>query len=169
MITFTSASRDPPHLSSSMGHRLFLDTYTSLHRTFKSESLANVSFFLLYNSAEQPSYGVFRSINFPRSSTKTLYQWTDTVILLFSERSSFRCIVEPDGGSWHPKCVMNNSTKKRSSSPPLLKVGPTPLSSGNETTVPAGCEAWWAPEPVVPFWRRVSCRIWECNSSSSAV
>jgi len=33
------------------------------------------------------------------------------VILLFSERSSLRCIVQPDGGSWHPKCLMNNSTK----------------------------------------------------------
>ena len=33
------------------------------------------------------------------------------VVLPFSERSSLRCIVQPDGGSWHPKCLMNNSTK----------------------------------------------------------
>jgi hypothetical protein len=119
-ITCTHASRDPLHFSSNVGHRLLLDTSASLHRTFKSESLADVSFFLVYNSADQPSFGVFRSINFPRSSTKTCNHWTDTVILLFSERSSLRCIVQPDGGSWHPQYVMNNSTEKRSTYPLIL-------------------------------------------------
>jgi len=110
LIIFTNTSRHPLYFSSNVGHRLFLDTSTSLHRTFKSE---NSQMYRTFSSTIQPTNhrtGCLDLYNFHVAAQNPVIS-KPIVILLFSERSSLRCIVQPDGGSWHPKCLMNNSTK----------------------------------------------------------